>query len=241
MAPEEFLSRVDNSGFNMLDRALAVLWWVGRDDPAVGLTAKEICRIIEMLGYPRQNVSRLEGRFSSDRQVSKTHCGGWRLHPVSRAALDSIYTSYRALPPPPQPSDSVLPRDLFSGTRGYLEKIVFQLNASYDGTLYDCCAVMCRRALETLLIEVYEKVGRAQEVKGSDGHFLMFGGLLSHFEQDSTFHPSRNALKGLRDFKSLGDLSAHNRRFNARRDDIDRVRDGLRVAAEELLHLAGLV
>jgi hypothetical protein len=42
-------------------------------------------------------------------------------------------------------------------------------------------------------------------------------------------------MKGLRDLKQIGDLSAHNRRFNARQNDIDRVRDGLRVAAEELL------
>jgi hypothetical protein len=33
---------------------------------------------------------------------------------------------------------------------------------------------------------------------------------------------------------------AHNRRFNAHKEDIDRVRDGLRVAVEELVHLAAL-
>jgi len=41
-------------------------------------------------------------------------------------------------------------------------------------------------------------------------------------------------------FKKLGDLSAHNRRFNADSDDIDRVRGKLRVAAEELLDIANL-
>jgi hypothetical protein len=99
---------------------------------------------------------------------------------------------------------------------------------------------MCRRVLETLLIEVYESKGRAAEIKGADGHFQMFAALLAHFEKDNAFHPRRNALKGLRDFKLLDDLSAHNRRFNARKDDVDRVRDGLRIAAEELLNLAGL-
>jgi len=68
----------------------------------------------------------------------------------------------------------------------------------------------------------------------------MFAGLLAHLEADVTFNLGRNALRGLKDFKKLGDLSAHNRRFNADRDDIDRVRDDLRVAAEELLHLAKL-
>lgn len=68
----------------------------------------------------------------------------------------------------------------------------------------------------------------------------MLNGLAGFFESDGAFNVSPNGMKGLRDFKNLGDLSAHNRRFNARKEDIDRVRDGLRVVVEELLHLAKL-
>ena len=50
----------------------------------------------------------------------------------------------------------------------------------------------------------------------------------------------RNSKKGLKDLKELGDKSAHDRRFNARQSDIDLVKTGLRSAAEDLLHLAGL-
>jgi len=129
---------------------------------------------------------------------------------------------------------------LFAKTRGYIERVVDQINKAYDAELWDCSAVMCRRLLETLIIETYETAGRASEIKGGDGHFLMLNALITFLEGDHTIHLGRNAAKGLRDFKLLGDLSAHNRRFNARRDDIDRVRDGLRVAAEELLHLTAL-
>jgi hypothetical protein len=142
-------------------------------------------------------------------------------------------------PGAPKDTGSVIPLGLATA-RGYLEKVVLQLNASYDAQLYDCCAVMCRRLLETLIIEVYEHCGRAPEIKGSDGNFLMLSGLAGYFENDKAFNVGRNGMKGLRDFKSLGDLSAHNRRFNARKEDIDRVRDGLRVIVEELLHLAKL-
>jgi hypothetical protein len=45
--------------------------------------------------------------------------------------------------------------------------VVEQINKSYDIELWDCCAVMCRRLLETLIIEVYEKLGRANEIKGT--------------------------------------------------------------------------
>ena len=240
MNEAKILRTLQERGDSVYSQALALLWWVGRDNPQEGLTAKEICERLESSGLPAQNSSRLARRLVEDRGTSKANRqGAWRLHPTTRRQLDQDLTSVVPNGPPEAPSsDAVIPRGLVS-SRGYLEKVVAQLNASYELGLYDCCAVMCRRTVETLLIEVYEHVGRAGEVKGSDGHFLMLNGLLDCFEKDKTFHPSRNALQGLRDFKKLGDLSAHNRRFNARKDDIDRVRDGLRLTVEELAHMAG--
>lgn len=239
MTDIEFLNALHERDLGVYERALGLLWWVGRDDPTKGLSAREICSALEATGLPTQNSSRLNARLGEDRRTSKAgNSGGWRLHPKARGQLTQEYGGL-AEPGPPRNSGSVIPAPLVSA-RGYLEKVVLQLNASYDAQLFDCCAVMCRRTLETLLIEVYEHADRATEIKGADGHFLMLNGLANFFEQDRRFSPSRNALQGLRDFKKLGDLSAHNRRFNARREDIDRVRDGLRVAVEELAHLAGL-
>ena len=39
-----------------------------------------------------------------------------------------------------------------------MEKVLSQINGSYDCALFDCTAVMCRRLLETLIIEAYEAV-----------------------------------------------------------------------------------
>jgi hypothetical protein len=240
MTELQFLESIAGSPMTMFDRALALLWWAGRDDPTRGLTAATICGLVETAGHPKQNGSRLQGQLAADRRTSKAAGGAWRLHPKARAELDRSYDQHRTSRPI-KASDSVLSRAMFRGTRGYLEKVVNQINASYDAGLYDCSAVMCRRVLETLLIELYEKHHRALEIKGGDGQFFMFSGLLGVFETDAQFHASRNTIRGLKDFKTLGDLSAHNRRFNASKDDIDRIRDGLRVAAEELLHMAGLV
>ena len=239
MTAQEFLQRLDGRRLSGPDRAIALLWWTGREDPTRGMTAKEICAVVEGTGHPVQNASRLNAQLTADRRTSKAAGGARRLHPRVRQQLDVEY-AFALEPAPLKPSDSVLSRDLFAGTRGYIERVVEQINKSYDAELWDCCAVMCRRLLETLIIEVYEKLGRAKEIKGGDGHFMMLNGLVTFIEVDGAINLGRNAVRGLKDFKQLGDLSAHNRRFNARRDDIDRVRDGLRVAAEELLHLAGL-
>jgi len=240
MSGSEFLEKVDADGVKGIDRALALLWVAGKDDPTIGMTAAEICFEVERAGHPKQNVSRLDAQLRGNRGTSRGPNGSWRLHPRARRELDSKY-SLAVKSRAPQHSDSVLPSELFAQTRNYIERVVEQINQSYDLQLWDCTAVMCRRLLETLVIETYEKAGRADEIKSVDGNFLMLNGLIQRLENDPNFHLGRNASKGLRDFKQLGDLSAHNRRFNARQNDIDRVRDGLRIAAEELLHLACMV
>lgn len=164
---------------------------------------------------------------------------GWRMLQPGFVALQNADVQLQRKVRPP-PSDSVLPRELFDETRPYLERVVRQINASYDSELYDCCAVMCRRIGETLIIEVYEHSNRAAEIKGRDGNFLMLSGLLNVVLNDQTISLGRNAKRGLEALKELGDKSAHNRRFNAREADIDGIKSGLRTAAEELLHLCHL-
>lgn len=223
----------------MIERAVALLWWAGREDPTKGMDANSICAELELAGHPKQNVSRLAASLKEHRGVVRAGSEGWRLHPRTRRDLDAEY-SFALLPRVRPASDAVLPGNLFAGTRKYVERVVEQINKAYDVELWDCCAVMCRRLLETLIIETYENLGRSLEIKGSDGQFMMLNGLITFLEKEKSFSLGRNAMKGLKDFKQLGDLSAHNRRFNALRNDIDRVRDGLRIASEELLHLSGL-
>jgi hypothetical protein len=233
------LSELNRLGVRPYEQSVALLWFVGREDPLISMTARQACGALEAGGLPAQNASRLATRWAADRRVAKGRVARtWRLHPRGRLELD---VELAALVPRNQVIDnkSVVPSELVRA-RGYLARVVAQLNAAYDAELYDCCAVMCRRTLETLIIEAYEHAGLTSDIKGADGNFLMFSGLIQRLEADSRFSLGRNAMQGLRDFKRLGDLSAHNRRYNARRDDIDRERPGLRIAIEELAHLAGL-
>lgn len=221
----------------LLERAVGLLWLAGVADRTKGLTARELADTLRAAGYPEQNVTRLDRSLRDDRRTVRARPNGWRLTPQARTALDGDF-AFVKVPEPLPHTDSVLPKDIVAGTRGYIERVVDQINVSFDADLFDCTAVMCRRLLETLVIEVYEARGQANALKGADGHFMMLNGLLVVLEKDQTIHLGRSGMAGLRDFKTLGDLSAHNRRFNARRPDIERIRDGLRVAVEELVNLA---
>ena len=53
-------------------------------------------------------------------------------------------------------TEMVLARSLVSNTRGYIERVVAQINGTYENGWYDGCAVMIRRLLETLIATVYK-------------------------------------------------------------------------------------
>lgn len=233
-----FLSRVDESCTRQLDRALALIWFVGIDDQTKGLTSREIASILRDAGHPEQNVSRLEAALASNKSTAAAKSGGWSLRPAARREFDDIYRAHLRPATLPE-SDSVIPMSLVVGTRGYIEKIADQINKSFDAQLYDCCAVMCRRLLETLIIEVYEKENRASEIR--DGrHFIGLADLITTLEKDSSIFVSKPAMNALKAFKALGDLSAHNRHFNARLGDLEPQRAGIRLIVEELLYRSGL-
>jgi hypothetical protein len=134
----------------------------------------------------------------------------------------------------------VLPHAMVSGTRGYIEKVVFQINGSYENGWFDSCAVMMRRLVETLIIECFETYGIDYRIKNSDGEFFHLSDLVSKMLSEPNWNLGRDTKKTLPKLKQLGDRSAHNRRYNAHREDIDKVLADFRLACQELLYLARL-
>jgi hypothetical protein len=238
MEPAFLQTLIDNQ-YRIVDRAVALLWFRSQANHSAAATTREISDALVAAGYATPNPGRLDKALRLDPRTAVAGKNAFRLTISARAKLDLEFKGYLKKPELPE-TDSIIPMAVVTNTRGYIYKVSHQINASFDGGLHDCCAVMARRLLETLIIEVYEHHNRADELKNPDGTFKMFSGLLSHIEKETRFNIGRGTLKGLRDFKGLGDNSAHNRRFNATRADIEGQRQGLRVAVEELLHLAGL-
>ena len=137
-------------------------------------------------------------------------------------------------------SQSVLPHALVSSTRGYIERVVFQINGCYENGWFDGCAVMMRRLLETLIIESFESHGIAAKIKDAHGDFLMLSDLIKKTLSETSWNLGRNTRKALPKLKVIGDMSAHSRRYNAHREDIERLNTDFRVVCEELLYLADL-
>ncbi len=167
---------------------------------------------------------------------------------LAKAALEASkavqfeVTTYGTVPDEGLPaySQQVLPKSLFSNSRGYLEKVVNQINGCYEKGWFDACAVMIRRLVETLIIECFEKHKIVAKIQGADGDFLYLSDLIQKMLTETSWNLSRNVKRSLPKLKNIGDKSAHSRRFTARRWDIDKIADDIRVVTEELVYLAEL-
>ena len=136
-------------------------------------------------------------------------------------------------------SEAIVYKALIANTRGYVEKISNQINGCYEMGWYDGCAVLIRRLIETLIIEVFEAKGIEQNIN-KDGDYMYLRDMISVTLAQTSLNLSRNAKKALPKLKDVGDKSAHSRRFIAFRHDIDDLKPDLRLIVQELLIISGI-
>ena len=177
--------------------------------------------------------------FDADNKTRMTALKGIEhaVHATLGHALDAMDT------PATPATERVLPMAVVKATKGYFEKVILQANGCYDRGWFDACSVMVRKFVEMLVIEVYEKAGRAAHIKAGgkiENDFLMLSDLVDRIMNDTSFNLARECKRTLPLVKVLGDRSAHNRRYLGTKADVDGIIPGLRVVADDLLHLAGL-
>ena len=161
---------------------------------------------------------------------------------IELACQEHLYPALDSLEAPAVPAtEQVLPMAVVKDTRGYLEHMILQANGTYERGWFDASSVMLRKFVETLIIEVYEHHKRADDIKNPrDGFFYMLADLVTIILADKKFNLARETQATLPLVKQLGDRSAHNRRYMAKQPDVDKIIPGLRVLADDLLHLAKL-
>ena len=237
---KKFLENVENVNPSCKERIISLYWYYHKVKPENTYSLNQIIENIEAANFGKQNKSRLKGQLLRDKRVVKNGGDSFKVAIKEMSSLNEKYSKYLITDILPE-SNSIIELTLFNNSRGYIKKVVMQLNHSFDQGLFDCCAVMCRRLLETLIIELFEENSHEDDIKDQDGHYFMLSGLLSRLENQQFCTIGRSTIDALKKFKKLGDLSAHNRRFNARYKDIEDIKFDLRVASEELLILCNQI
>ena len=131
---------------------------------------------------------------------------------------------------PMVPTNDLIPVSIVKGTRSYIEDVTNQMCCCYDRGLYDACLVMMRKLLETLIIECFERHGASDEIKANN-QFFFLSDLIPKYLDSSYWNASINLQNNIGKIKKLGDLSAHNRRFVAKKEHVD----GIKAEASQVI------
>lgn len=124
---------------------------------------------------------------------------------------------------------------LLDDTPYYIKCNAKQMAQCFECGLYDATLVLMRKLIETLIIEIFERFGIDNEIKDNSGTFFYLSDLIPAYIASTKWNVSRNLDKNIIKVKKYGDLSAHNRRFLAKKSDIDDFKFELRQVIQEIV------
>jgi len=200
-----------------------------------------VCGWFEDLGLHKPNKSRLKHNLSKSRAfVKNKEQESFRLYANELKSLKRDHSFISEKSEEIETTDTILPASLYENTRGYIESLSKQINASYENNIFDGCAVLMRRLLEICLIYSYEHQGIDAEIRDSNGNYKMLSDIVSNAINNSKLSLSRNTKSCLDDFRAIGNFSAHKIYYNARKTDIQKVILEYRAGIEELLYKNGI-
>ena len=233
---------VDLEAKNELQKCLYVAFYIKATKDVVEFSVADIVVVFEKLHFSKPNLSRLKRNISSSRDFIRGSAAGlYKVHGKTLTKLEKEIPEVSEKSEEIISDDLILPESLFMGTRGFIQSLSKQINASYENNLFDGCAVLMRRLLEILLILSYERQGIESQIKNSDGSYKLLNGIAADAKTNSTLGLSRNTKDNLEKFRLVGNFSAHKIYYTAKRKDISGISQEYRASIEELLYKSGLI
>ena len=198
----------------------------------VSFTPVQIKACFEKLSLqPYSNISSYLGKNSGKNGKYIKKKDGYILNRQAKERLASDVSEIIESPV----SNDLIDLTIFDGTPYYLKSISKEMAHCYDYGYYNATLVLMRKLVETLIIECFERFGISEEIKDQSGTFYYLSDLIPKYLSSSKWNPSRNIKASLGLVKKFGDLSAHNRRYLAKKSDIDSFKVDLRQATQEII------
>jgi hypothetical protein len=238
---KKFIEKMAPLDLTRAGQAIALLWFYRHNQTFEERTAEELADDLRDEGLGRPNVTNLRSDLKKNpKTVNGKRSGTFQINVKYLDELNKTYgplVDYKNI----EVTSSILPVELVTGTRRYIEQMVSQINGSYDSGFYDACAVMARRLMESLIIEVYIYKDRADEIKIDGKIFFDLDSLINKISHDKKINLGRNNPESMVKIKEIGDTAAHDRVYITRQPDIDDAKQRIRKVVNELLILAGII
>ena len=195
-------------------------------------------------GYSEINPSRLKDKVTKGKekcfQNSKNEKGKLTFIPIQIENLSKELNIYWNDSETIVSDSELINETKFCGKRGFLDKIIKQINNCYNSNCYDACAVMMRRLFEILLILSYQNNNIDDIIKNSDGKYKMLEKIVADAISNQTLKISRRISDDFDTFRNVGNYSAHNITYTASQKDINDIKLSYRLMLDELYSKAGL-
>lgn len=195
----------------------------------------------EQLHFHAPNFARLKSKLDATKGFIRGNSPGtWKLHAISLDELQTLFPGITSLSEEIESIDCIVPRPLYENSRGFIESLAKQINASYEYNIFDGCAVLMRRLIEILLILTYEFNQVEVEIQDGNGQYFPLERIIANAKNNSKLRLSRDTKSMLDELRILGNFSAHKIYFNCRRADLQKVASSYRATIEELLYKSGI-
>ncbi|MHA1211321.1 MAG: DUF4145 domain-containing protein, partial [Candidatus Heimdallarchaeota archaeon] len=110
---------------------------------------------------------------------------------------------------------------IFKDARQYHTKVLVQINNCYKVKAYDACAVMIRRLIETLIVDIYDFKGEMEKIVDDEGNIKSLKKLVNIITNNQKINLEKNSKKLLKKGKFFGDAGAHERTAFVTKQTID--------------------
>lgn len=239
----DFIRLSELTNASEIKKATLLCYYYFKELEQKEFSLSDIVNILDNNSFSRPNASRLKKNLTSGRghpMVINKKTDKLTFSSTTLQALDEGFAKFWENTEEVDSNSELLDEKKFCGHRGYLTKLVEQINCSYAHNCYDAVAVLLRRLMEILLILSFRNCGKEAEIKTLDNGYLPLNNIIDK----SVGTLDLNAVKGKQKFDSIrniGNFSAHKESYNATRKDIDDIKLDYRVLIEELYYKAGIL
>jgi hypothetical protein len=228
-----------------VERAKLVCFYNYKETGIQQFTIGQISDFMVKFGFNAPNISRLKDKLIKGKAkaflLSKNNNGLMEFIPAVLQIIESDFGSAWNDVETIESSGTLIDESKFCRKRHYLDRLIMQINHSYEGNCYDACAVLMRRLFEVMLILTYQKLNIDDQIKNNNGNgYVMLDFIVKNAVSNQTLKLSRNKNE-YDTFRKIGNFSAHNITYIAGKKDIDDIKLNYRVMLEELYNKAGLL
>ena len=241
MTLKEFAKKAGITSECELEKVRLIAFYQIQVERVLGFDTEDVKNWFSELGLPLPNLSRLRENLRRSKKFIRGNSKyTFNLHPKELEILQQKYPDVGEKTEEIHSLDTILPENLYTETRGFIESLSKQINASYNHNIFDGCAVLMRRLVEIMLILSYEKLKIDSAIKDSSGCYYLLEKIINDVKTNSTLNLSRNSKDNIDNFRNLGNFSAHKIYFNAKKSDIKNNILEFRALIEELLYKSGI-